>query len=100
VSSLDIEDLVLRVPGIAEAAVVGVPDEKWGERPVAFVVRKPSHDAEPTEDLIRHHVQQFAERGTISRYAVPDRVYFVNVIPKTSVGKLDKKVMRARLAEA
>ena len=79
--------------------MVGVPDEKWGERPVAFVVRKASNDGQPTEDLIRRHVQQFAERGRISRYAVPDRVYFVNAIPKTSVGKRDKKVMRARLAE-
>jgi len=96
VSSLDIEDLVLRVPGIVEAAVIGIPDEKWGERPVAFVVRKP--DGEATEDAIRRHVQAFAERGAISKYAVPDRVYFVDAIPKTSVGKLDKKVIRAQLA--
>jgi fatty-acyl-CoA synthase len=96
VSSLDIEDLILRVPGVVEAAVIGVPDEKWGERPVAFVVRKAEPDA--SEEEIRRHVQQFAERGAISRYAVPDRVYFVDAIPKTSVGKLDKKVIRARLA--
>ena len=95
VSSLDIEDLVLRMPGIAEVAVVGVPDDKWGERPVAFVVRK--EDSEATEDAIRRHVQDFAERGTISKYAVPDRVHFVDAIPKTSVGKLDKKVIRAQL---
>ncbi|MFO1311421.1 MAG: fatty acid--CoA ligase [Burkholderiales bacterium] len=95
VSSLDIEDLVLHVPGVAEAAVVGVPDEKWGERPVAFVVCR--KDAQPTEDAIRKHVQAFADKGTISRYAVPDRVYFVEAIPKTSVGKLDKKVIRAQL---
>jgi fatty-acyl-CoA synthase len=84
------------MPGIAEAAVVGVPDDKWGERPVAFVVCKA--DAKPTEEAIRRHVQDFAERGAISRYAVPDRVYFVDAIPKTSVGKLDKKVIRAGLA--
>jgi fatty-acyl-CoA synthase len=96
VSSLDIEDLVLRAPGIVEAAVVGVPDDKWGERPVAFVVRKPDHDT--SEDAIRRHVQAFADRGTISKFAVPDRVYFVDAIPKTSVGKLDKKVIRAQLA--
>ena len=95
VSSLDIEDLVLRMPGIAEVAVVGVPDDKWGERPVAFVVRK--EDSEATEDAIRRHVQDFAERGIISKYAVPDRVHFVDAIPKTSVGKLDKKVIRAQL---
>jgi len=98
VSSLDIEDLVLRVPGVVEAAVIGVPDDKWGERPVAFVVRKAG--AETTEDGIRRHVQDAVERGAISKYAVPDRVYFVDAIPKTSVGKLDKKVIRAQLASA
>jgi fatty-acyl-CoA synthase len=95
VSSLDIEDLILRVPGVAEAAVVGVPDDKWGERPVALVVLKAG--AAPTEDAIRRHIADFAGKGTISKYAVPDRVYFVDAIPKTSVGKLDKKVIRAKL---
>ena len=99
VSSLDIEDLILRVPGIAEAAVVGVPDDKWGERPVALVVAKAGTPDAPTEDAIRRHCSDFAGRGTISKYAVPDRVYFVDSIPKTSVGKLDKKVIRAKLAE-
>jgi fatty-acyl-CoA synthase len=96
VSSLDIEDIILRVPGVAEAAVVGVPDDKWGERPVALVVGKAGQGL-PSEDAIRKHVAEFADRGTVSRYAVPDRVYFVDAIPKTSVGKLDKKVIRAQL---
>ena len=100
VSSLDIEDLVLRMPGISEAAVVGVPDAKWGERPVCLVVRKAQPAAQPSEDAVRQHVADFAERGAISRYAVPDRVFFVDTIPKTSVGKLDKKVIRARLVES
>ena len=73
VSSLDIEDIILRLPGVAEAAVVGVPDERWGERPVAFVVGK-TGTAAPSEDAIRRHVADFADRGTISKYAVPDRV--------------------------
>jgi fatty-acyl-CoA synthase len=98
VSSLDIEDIILRVPGVAEAAVVGIPDDKWGERPIALVVLK-SQGEVPTEDVIRKHVGEFAGRGAISRYAVPDRVHFVEVIPKTSVGKLDKKVIRAGLLE-
>ncbi|HKE38533.1 MAG TPA: fatty acid--CoA ligase [Casimicrobiaceae bacterium] len=98
VSSLDIEDIILRVPGVAEAAVVGVPDDKWGERPIALVVLK-SQGERPTEELIRKHVGDFANRGAISRYAVPDRVHFVEAIPKTSVGKLDKKVIRAKLLE-
>jgi fatty-acyl-CoA synthase len=97
VSSLDIEDLILRMPGIAEAAVVGVPDEKWGERPIALVIAKPAEGVRPTEEAIRRHVEQFAKQGAISRYAVPDRVHFVDAIPKTSVGKLDKKVIRAKL---
>jgi acyl-CoA synthetase (AMP-forming)/AMP-acid ligase II len=98
VSSLDLEDIILRVPGIAEVAVVGVPDERWGERPIALVVVKPGGET-PTEAAIRRHVEEYAQRGAISRYAVPDRVHFVDTIPKTSVGKLDKKVMRARLQE-
>jgi fatty-acyl-CoA synthase len=98
VSSLDIEDIVLRLPGIAEAAVVGIADDKWGERPIAFVVCK-AGDGKPDEVAIRKHVAEFAERGAISKYAVPDRVHFVDSIPKTSVGKLDKKVIRARMAE-
>jgi len=97
VSSLDIEDIILRLPGVAEAAVVGVPDDRWGERPVALVVGK--KDAMPSEDAIRRHVADFASRGTISKYAVPDKIYFVEAIPKTSVGKLDKKVIRAKLLE-
>jgi len=99
VSSLDIEDLILRMPGVAEAAVVGVPDERWGERPVALVVARSAAGSSPSETAIRDHIASFAERGVISRYAVPDRVHFVDAIPKTSVGKLDKKVIRARLIE-
>ncbi|HET7032387.1 MAG TPA: fatty acid--CoA ligase [Casimicrobiaceae bacterium] len=100
VSSLDVEDLILRVPGVAEVAVVGVPDDKWGERPVAFVVVKSGAAASCTEAVVRTHVAQCADQGTVSKYAVPDRVYFVDAIPKTSVGKLDKKVIRATLAES
>jgi fatty-acyl-CoA synthase len=100
VSSLDIEDLILRVPGIVEAAVVGIPDDRWGERPIALVVVKQDAVTIPTEAVIRDHVADFAGRGTISKYAVPDRVHFVENIPKTSVGKLDKKVIRAKFAGA
>jgi len=97
VSSLDLEDIILRVPGVAEVAVVGMPDERWGERPIALVVVKPAPAEAPTEAAIRRHVDDYAQRGAISKYAVPDRVHFVDAIPKTSVGKLDKKVIRARL---
>ena len=99
VSSLDLEDIILRVPGVAEVAVVGMPDERWGERPIALVVVKPAQGEPPTEAAIRRHVDDYAQRGAISKYAVPDRVHFVDAIPKTSVGKLDKKVIRAKLSE-
>ena len=98
VSSLEVEDIILRLAGVAEAAVVGMPDERWGERPVALVVRKPGADG-LSEGTLRKHVAAFAERGVISRYAVPEHVHFVDAIPKTSVGKIDKKTIRARLAQ-
>ena len=98
VSSLDIEDIILRMNGVAEAAVVGVPDPVWGERPVALVVGK-TPCSTPSEDAVRKHVSEFADRGVVSRYAVPNRVHVVASIPKTSVGKLDKKTIRATLLE-
>ena len=97
VSSLDLEDLILRLAGVAEAAVVGMPDEKWGERPVALVVRKAGAEA-LSAGSVRDHVAAQSAAGAVSRYAVPDRVIFVEAIPKTSVGKLDKKLIRALLA--
>ena len=78
---------------MAECAVVGVPDEKWGERPVALVVKS----GEVDEDAIKTLLSGYADDGVISRYGVPDRVVFVDELPRTSVGKLDKKKMRAEL---
>jgi fatty-acyl-CoA synthase len=98
-SSLDLEEIILRCPGVAEVAIVGVPDHKWGERPVALVVVRSGGDA-PTAEAICRHVAEHAERGAISRYAIPDRIHFVDAIPKTSVGKLDKKTIRANLVGA
>ncbi|MCK5875112.1 MAG: fatty acid--CoA ligase [Alcanivoracaceae bacterium] len=96
VSSIDLEGLVLQHPGVAECAVIGVPDEKWGERPLALVVKKPG--AEADEKGIKDLVMDYANKGVISKYGVPDRVKFVDALPRTSVGKLDKKLMRADMA--
>lgn len=98
VSSLDLEQLLSTHPGVAEVAVVGVPDEKWGERPVAIVVPRPAFVDTLTEAELRSLVAQCAERGEVSRYAIPDRVHFVAAIDRTSVGKLDKKALRRRYA--
>ena len=94
ISSLDVEDILLQHSSISEAAVVGVADERWGERPLALVVSK----SPLTEDDVKAHVSQFAIRGVISQWAVPSRVVFVEALDKTSVGKLDKKLMRQKYA--
>lgn len=93
VSSLQIEDIIARHPAVAETAVIGIQDGKWGERPIALVVLKKDSTGVNEED-IRRHVMAAAEAGTISRYGVPDRVQFVTELARTSVGKLNKRVMR------
>ncbi|MBP0600217.1 fatty acid--CoA ligase [Herbaspirillum sp. LeCh32-8] len=93
VSSLQIEDIIARHPAVAETAVIGIADGKWGERPLALVVLK--KDAVGiTEEDIRQHVLAAAGSGQISRYGVPDRIQFVPELARTSVGKLNKRVMR------
>ncbi|WP_303759450.1 fatty acid--CoA ligase [Alcanivorax jadensis] len=93
VSSIDLEGMILQHAGVGECAVVGVPDEKWGERPVALVVKNGDAD----EEGIKAMMADYADKGIISRYGIPDRVIFVDELPRTSVGKLDKKKMRAEM---
>ena len=93
VSSLEIEEIIARHPAVGEVAVVGVKDEKWGERPLALVVLRPSGGA-VTADDIRQHVMASAEAGHISKYGVPDRIEFVQALARTSVGKLNKRALR------
>ena len=77
--------------------MIGVPDPKWTERPLAVVVAKPGQQVD--EASIKAHLQDFAAKGLISKYGVPERVVFVDALPKTSVGKLDKKVLRQTYAK-
>ena len=93
ISSLALEDIISQYPGVSEVAVIGRPDEKWGERPLALIVLKEGHEGKVTVQDIQTHVKAFADRGVISKWAVPD-VRFVDSLEKTSVGKLDKKVLR------
>lgn len=95
VSSIDIEASLLTHPAVAEAAVIGAADEKWGERPVGIVVARPG--AKVDEAALKTHVQEDVDKGSLSKYSIPDRVIFVEELPKTSVGKLNKKVMRDQL---
>ena len=96
VSSLALESIISQHPAVNEVAVIGVKDDKWGERPLAMVVHK-AGQAVTVED-IKGHVQAFADAGHISKFAVPDRVLFVDNLARTSVGKLNKKAMREQLA--
>lgn len=95
VSSLELESMILRHDAVAECAVIGMPDSQWGERPMALVVQS----GEVTEDEIKDMLREDVKRGFISKYGVPDQVRFVESLPRTSVGKLDKKNMRTQYAE-
>ncbi|HTZ69075.1 MAG TPA: fatty acid--CoA ligase, partial [Acetobacteraceae bacterium] len=92
VSSLDVEDIVATHPDVAEVAVIGVKDAAWGERPMAIIVLQPDRTGDVAS--IKSHIMRAVEAGHISKYALPDRIEFAAEIPKTSVGKLDKKVLR------
>ncbi|KAB7727074.1 long-chain-fatty-acid--CoA ligase [Rudanella paleaurantiibacter] len=97
ISSLEIEDLLSQQEGVGEAAVVGLPDEKWGERPYALIVAKAGMS--PSTDAIREALQAKAERGELNKWYVPDRIVVVSEIPKTSVGKIDKKRIRSEMKD-
>lgn len=98
VSSLEIETILSLHPSVADIAVIGVPDEKWGERPLALIVLKPDHQDTTADDIIAIGMQA-VERGIIPKYGIPSEIKFLSELPKTSVGKLDKKVMREMFAK-
>lgn len=96
VSSLDLENAVSTHNAIQEAAAIGVPDSKWGERPMLLVVLKPEFRNDGiTSEVLKSHMKSCAEQGAIPRYAIPDQYIIADDIPKTSVGKVDKKRLRA-----
>lgn len=97
ISSLEIETILSLHPCVADIAVIGVPDEKWGERPLALVVQKPNCN-NSAQDILALAEQAY-ERGMIPKYGIPSLLRFVPEIPKTSVGKHDKKVIRVLVAE-
>ena len=96
VSSLELESIISQHPAVNEVAVIGIKDDKWGERPLAMIVLRAGQTAS-AED-IKAHVLRFADEGHISKFAVPEQVRFVDNLARTSVGKLNKKAMREQLA--
>jgi fatty-acyl-CoA synthase len=90
ISSVDMEAAIMAMPEVAEAAVVAVPDPKWQERPLACVVPRPGTAV--TLEAVRRHL---AGAG-FAEWQLPDRMELIDEVPKTGVGKFDKKVLRAR----
>ncbi|MDK2796259.1 MAG: hypothetical protein PWQ58_1458, partial [Archaeoglobaceae archaeon] len=94
ISSLTLENLLSLNPKVREVAVIGIPDEKWGERPLAIVVPMPG--VQLTAEELKEYLMKYAEQGVITKWAVPEKYVFVDELPKTSVGKIDKKVLRQK----
>ena len=92
ISSVELENAVMAHPEVLEAAVVAVPDERWGERPCACVVRRPGTAVDA--EVLREHLA-----GHVAKWWIPERFEFIDEVPKTSVGKFDKKALRAKLAD-
>ncbi|MGZ4485549.1 MAG: AMP-binding enzyme, partial [Nocardioidaceae bacterium] len=87
ISTVDLENALMGHPDVVEAAVVGIPDEKWAERPLASVVLREGATVTPAE-LRAHLAKDFA------KWQLPDAWAFIEAVPRTSVGKFDKKVIR------
>jgi len=94
VSSLELEDIIAHHPGVSEVAVIGLPDEKWGERPLALVVPKP--DSQLQEKELTHHVKEYADKGIVNKQVVLLKVKLVEMIDRTSVGKINKVALREK----
>lgn len=93
ISSVELENALMAHPDVAEAAVVAVPDEKWGERPLATVVLKDG----ATADYVT--LKGFLAEAGIAKWQLPERWTLIPSVPKTSVGKFDKKVIRKQYAD-
>ena len=92
ISSLELESLISEHQAVLSVAVVGIADEQWGERPMALVVCEPGQYLD--RKILEAHLQGFVELGRINKWAIPKQFKFVAEIPKTSVGKINKKLIR------
>jgi fatty-acyl-CoA synthase len=94
-SSLELEDIINLHPRVAEVAVIGMGDDKWGEKPLALIVLSGKGDA-PKEKEIINHVKSFIDKGLMTKLALLMKVRYVDAIDKTSVGKINKKELRKK----
>ena len=93
ISSVELEGQLIAHPAVREAAVIAIPDERWSERPLACVVLEEGATGASPDELRAH----LADR--VAKWWLPENFAFIDEVPKTSVGKFDKKVLRARLAD-
>ena len=94
ISSLELEDVIVKCESVSEVAVIGCPDVKWSEVPRAIVVQKP--DCIVEEDTIMDLIKESIKLGLIPREAITLKVKIANEIDKTSVGKIDKVALRKK----
>lgn len=94
ISSLELEDIITQHEAVSEAAVVGVPDEKWGERPIALVVLKEEFRDTVSEQDLKDFYMSFVDTGQLPLYGVPNKILLIDNIAKTSVGKINKQEIR------
>jgi fatty-acyl-CoA synthase len=92
ISSVDLENLLMAHPAVAEAAVIAIPDERWGERPLAAVVLRKGEQASPDE--LREHLSQ-----DFAKWQLPERFEFIEEVPRTATGKFKKTALRERFVE-
>ena len=98
VSSLALESIASGVSGVGEVAAIGIPDPQWGERPLLLIVGAEGFDRSAVEEALGSVFDAEVAAGKLSKWAVPKDIRFVAEIAKTSVGKIDKKALRAGLA--
>jgi fatty-acyl-CoA synthase len=96
VSSLELEDIINQHPSVKEVAVIGIHDDRWGERPLALVVVDVPKKDEQSEKSILSHAKEFIKKGIMARESMLLKIQFVESIDKTSVGKIDKKSLRQK----
>jgi fatty-acyl-CoA synthase len=96
ISSLTLENCISEYPKIQEVSVIAAKSEKWGERPVAVVAPKSAHRGKITPHELIEHMTLYAKEGKILKWWIPAEFVFVDEIPRTSVGKPDKKIMRTQ----
>ena len=96
ISSLQIEDIVSKCKGVKEVAAIGVKDSKWGERPIIIVAKITRENTEDINKRIIERISNEIKKGALSKWAMPDKIEYVKEIEKTSVGKINKKLLREK----